>query len=354
MKLLFVSLLLFVAASSAEINGENVRHLRVAIAADAHDHFDQFEGFVEKYGKKYADEKEALNRFDVFRSNLRQAVEQQREQSGTATFGVNSLSDLSDEEFRQQKLTYRPPADDSWASSAVIATAEELRSPTGPDLPVAWSWRDPAHRCVTKVKDQDQCGACWAFASVGAIECQLFLTRGILTDLSVEQILDCSGMNATCGKDSRGTGDVYTIARDIGGLNTWEEFPYADTNVTTGCRTNSSGLRAKVRAPMYYKGISENELLAVLYKDGAVTVGLAMGGFKGYTGGVFEPKQPYGNVDHAVLLVGYGVEGGKPYWELKNSWGEGWGDGGFFRLKRGRDPLWITSGVTRPVLEGAE
>ncbi|GMF23398.1 unnamed protein product [Phytophthora lilii] len=191
--------------------------------------------------------------------------------------------------------------------------------------------------CVVGVKNQGQCGSCWAFAAVAALESAMCLTGQPLTPLSEQQLLDCDESSYAC--QGGFPGDALSFVQRAGGVCTEEGYPYVsgDTGDRDTCRSSSCTPKAVTIRKVVSISESESGLLQAI-SGRPVAVGVAAGNptWKQYKGGVVSSCTST-ELDHAVLAVGYGggSDGSSPFFKIKNSWGTQWGEAGYIRLKRG-------------------
>ncbi|KAK4437731.1 Cysteine protease RD19A [Sesamum alatum] len=304
--------------------------------------------FKRKFGKSYASQEEHDYRFSVFKANLHLARRHQKLDS-SAVHGVTQFSDLTPSEFRHQFLgvnrRLRLP---SHANKAPIL-------PTN-DLPTDFDWRD--HGAVTPVKNQGSCGSCWSFSTTGALEGANFLATGKLVSLSEQQLVDC---DHECDPEEKGSCDsgcngglmnsAFEYTLKAGGLMREEDYPYTGTDHGT-CKFDKTKIAAKV-ANFSVVPIDEEQIAANLVKNGPLAVAINAVFMQTYIGGVSCPYICSKRLDHGVLLVGYGEAGyapirrkEKPYWIIKNSWGEKWGENGYYKICRGRNICGVDSMVS--------
>uniref|UniRef100_A0A0E0M4M0 Peptidase C1A papain C-terminal domain-containing protein n=1 Tax=Oryza punctata TaxID=4537 RepID=A0A0E0M4M0_ORYPU len=209
------------------------------------------------------------------------------------------------------------------------------------DVPLTWDWRE--HCAVTRVKDQGQCGSCWAFSVVGAVESNNAIMTGNLLTLSEQQVLDCSGAGDCNGGYTYYAFDYavsngITLDQCFNPPTTGENYLYypAYEAVQETCRFDPNKAPiVKIDSYSFVDYGNEEALKQAVYSQGPVSVLIeASYEFMIYQGGVF--IGPCGTeLNHAVLVVGYGVtEDGIPYWIVNNSWGAGWGESGYIRMIR--------------------
>ncbi|CAI9753725.1 unnamed protein product [Fraxinus pennsylvanica] len=340
--------LLALADDDITVHGEDVLIRQVVdddnlLNADYH-----FTIFKKRFRKAYATKEEHNYRFSVFKANLRMAKRHQK-LDPSAVHGVTQFSDLTPQEFRRNFLGVnrhlRLPAD----------TKQAPILPTN-DLPKEFDWR--GHGAVAPVKNQGSCGSCWSFSTTGALEGANFLATGKLVSLSEQQLVDC---DHECDPDEPGSCDsgcngglmnsAFEYTLKAGGLMREEDYPYTGTDRGT-CKFDKKKVAAKV-ANFSAVSLDEDQIAANLVKYGPLAVAINAVYMQTYVGGVSCPLICSKRLDHGVLLVGYGSAGyapirmkEKPYWIIKNSWGENWGEKGYYKICRGRNICGVDSMVS--------
>ncbi|XP_054266067.1 uncharacterized protein LOC128988613 isoform X4 [Macrosteles quadrilineatus] len=295
-------------------------------------HVSMFEEFKRIYNKNYSSEEEHHKRLRIFRANLKKIQTLQDTEQGTAVYGPNMFADLSENEFKRQYLGLKTgPAP---RPSRHHMTPAEIPDVT---LPVDFDWRDRG--AVTPVKNQGQCGSCWAFSVTGNVEGQWFLRHGKLLSLSEQELVDCDKRDDGCmgGYMTQ----AYEAIEELGGLETEDEYPYEAENES--CKFNKTEARATVTSSVNIT-TNETQIAQWLYKNGPISIGINANAMQFYMGGVSHPLKflcSKDQLDHGVLLVGFGVHRSTirhkilPYWLVKNSWGPHWGEKGYYRVYRG-------------------
>ncbi|KAJ0579791.1 putative zingipain [Helianthus annuus] len=182
-------------------------------------------------------------------------------------------------------------------------------------------WRE--HNAVTPMKNQGQCGSCFAFAAVGAIEGINAIRTGQLLSLSEQQLLDCDSSDRTFHCDGGQVCGVFTFVKEHGGIATDEFYPYVGKRET--CDTSKYGHHSVTVDGTEYLPEHDEEALLKAVAHQPVTFQMDPGGdgFMFYKEGIY--SGPCGmELMHAMLIVGYDQDpDGTKYWIVKNSWGEG-------------------------------
>uniref|UniRef100_A0A8C5IY91 Cathepsin K n=1 Tax=Junco hyemalis TaxID=40217 RepID=A0A8C5IY91_JUNHY len=230
-------------------------------------------------------------------------------------------------------------------SEEVVRTMTGLKVPRGhqrhnetlfvPDwserAPAAMDWRKKGY--VTPVKNQGQCGSCWAFSSVGALEGQLKRKTGKLLSLSPQNLVDCVANNDGCGGGYMT--NAFEYVRQNRGIDSEDSYPYIGQDES--CMYSPTGKAAKCRGYREIPEGNEKALKRAVARIGPISVGIdaSLPSFQFYSRGVYYDESCNAeNINHAVLAVGYGAQKGTKHWIIKNSWGEEWGNKGYVLLAR--------------------
>jgi len=316
LKLSLVAVLMVVAVSCVASFDSNL---------DAH-----WENFKKTFGKVY-DANEEASRREIFEFNVAKIVKHNLEHDlGKHTYrkGLNQFVDLLNVEFVRQMNGYR---------------RGKVSQPTKPfgriadyKLPATVDWRKKG--IVTGVKNQQQCGSCWAFSTTGSLEGQHALKTGKLVSLSEQNLVDCSGPEGNMGCEGGLMDQGFEYIKKNGGIDTEKSYPYTAQDGTCHYKKSNSGATCKgfVDIPTG----DEKALKQAVATVGPVSVAIdaSQESFQFYSGGIYnEPQCSSEQLDHGVLAVGYGTEDGQDYWLVKNSWDTTWGDKGYIKMSRNQN-----------------
>ena len=294
--------------------------------------------FVQDHGRTYPDAAETAVRKRIFEESLLDAARWQQ-LNPLATYGVTPFSDWTEEEFKARRLKLQP-ANRTAAVTDIFSAAEVQQAPATVD------WRTKG--AVTAVKDQGDCGGCWAFATTGNIESVSAIAGNKLTELSEQELLDCVDyfpcMGCTSGEMS--CAYAYLKSERKGEIDTETSYPYTagGAGKTGKCKASSGGSGAKISGSKDLP-TSESQMATWLASHGPIAIGAYALPWKQYKSGILTSCGS-GAVDHAILVVGYGSEKGTDYWTLKNSWGTSFGEEGYIRVEKGKDLCKVASQPT--------
>ncbi|XP_057649268.1 cathepsin S isoform X1 [Chionomys nivalis] len=292
-------------------------------------HWDLWKKF---HGKQYKEKNEEDARRLIWEKNLKFVMRHNLEYSmGMHSYDVsmNHMGDMTNEEILCMRTSLRVPRSQPRRNGTYRFSSKQ-------NLPDSMDWREKG--CVTEVKYQGPCGACWAFSAVGALEAQLKLKTGKLVSLSAQNLVDCSTTekygNKGCGGGSMTEAFQYII--DNGGIESDASYPYKATDEK--CHYDPKNRAATCSRYTELPYGDEEALKEAVATKGPVSVGIdaSHSSFFFFKSGVYDDPSCTDNVNHGVLVVGYGTLDGKDYWLVKNSWGLNFGDQGYIRMARNK------------------
>ncbi|XP_074273354.1 cysteine proteinase COT44-like [Silene latifolia] len=292
--------------------------------------YDLFEKWCNQYGKSYPSQQEKRYRFKIFEDNLEFINNHNSSGMSSYTLDINAFADLTHLEFKTFKLGFclsskhlsrikhKNPVQDSGLT----------RDDVG--VPPSLDWREQG--AVTYVKDQEYCGSSWAFSATGAMEGINKIVTGSLDILSEQELIDCD-RSYDKGCDGGEMDYAYQFVIENHGIDTEEDYPYIAKQefcVEDMLERHIVTIDGYADVPPN----NENELLKAVAAQ-PVSVGICGSDryFQFYSKGIYSGWCPI-NLDHAVLIVGYGSENGVDYWIVKNSWGTSWGMSGYIHMVR--------------------
>jgi len=287
----------------------------------------QFATYTQQFNKQYESTAEFFHRFAIFKANV-EYINTRNAENLTFTLGVNQFTDLTNDEFRKLSLGRLPTA-------PVPESDDEVHIF---DLPNDVDWRPKG--AVQKVKNQGQCGSCWAFSATAAIESINFIVNNTLPDLAEQQLVDCDMEEQGCNGGFES--DAIQWIADNGGQCAQKDYPYTGRDGT--CKKTCVPI-AGVTAVTRFTGEAN---LATNLNNQPCTVAVDAGSadWQSYSGGTYNGRCGK-QLNHAILAVGYTAN----YWIVKNSWGTTWGDKGYIYMIRGKNICGVASEPSYPVLK---
>jgi C1A family cysteine protease len=292
----------------------------VAVSAISESEYqNKFVQWISVFDKQYTADA-FFTRYNTFKGWV-DFIELHNAANHTWKAGLNQFSDLTPAEFQAQYLTGLD------ASIRDLETLPESEVAAAPANDV--DWRDKG--AVNKIKNQGQCGSCWAFSAIGMVEGWSAVTTGTLLDLAEQQLVDCAGSfgNQGCRGGWHDKAVDY-LASTAAGACLQTDYPYTARDGT--CKKTCAG---KVKPNKSAMGTTEQALMDNLQNWPVGVAVDASGGFQSYHSGVF--SGPCGTaLNHAIVAVGY-VSSPSPYWIVRNSWGTTWGAQGYIMMATGKN-----------------
>jgi len=307
--------LLFFSASSFQAGG----HLKSA-----------WEAWKLKHEKSYASDVEEVHRFEVWKENYAKIKAHNAEEGHTYKLAMNKFGDLTEDDFSR---VINPSG--NCMRTHEVNDPSMFKKPVNlylKEIPTSVNWANSS-AYVTPVKNQGSCGSCWAFAAAGATESAYAIANGVLNTLSEQELVDCSTTDYGCDGGWIDTAFQYIL--DHHGLALGSEYTY--TAVDGTCKSSDYTHYDPIHGYHLVERYNETALeIASVYRPVGVAVQANQLAFQFYSSGIMNGRCGTA-INHAVIVVGYGVEGNDKYWIIKNSWGTSWGENGYARICKNCD-----------------
>jgi C1A family cysteine protease len=292
----------------------------------------QFEEYNTFWKRTHATAADKATRFENFKINAAKIAElnAQTERNGRgASFGFGKFSDWSLEEFR--KLNGFRPSKPLANPVTLDRNVEQ-----NPSTPIDWV----AKGMTTPVKDQGQCGSCWAFSTTETVESANLMAGKTVVPGAPQEIVDCDNSDQGC--DGGDPQEALQWVQQQGGLDAESCYPYQAQD--GNCASSQCTPVMTITSVDPVDG-NEATMYKTLASEGPLSICCDAEAWQNYNGGILTADQCGNNVDHAIQLTGYSPSQGA-YWIVRNSWGSDWGQNGFIWLSYGENTCAITSETT--------
>jgi len=314
-----------------------------------------FQQYTLQFNKTY-DSAELSQRLEAFVFNLRQ-IDELNTIEGEEVYGLTKFSDLTPKEFKARYLTYQRSSLDR-SSVPVLDLDVAAGSLLNASGQVDWRTK----KKVTPVKDQGQCGSCWAFSATEQIESAWLMAGNSQEILAPQQITSCDKKDEGCNGGDTPT--AYKYVEKAGGMVTEKDYPYK-----SGKSGNSGkcSIKTKMKRVVSIKGFTyatppkpdgevdggrwkanEAKMATAMSTMGPMSICVDATTWQNYKKGVVT-KTCKQQLDHCVQAVGYniGADAAKgSYWIVRNSWNTDWGEDGYIRVGYGGDYCGIANEAT--------
>lgn len=280
----------------------------------------EFASFRSQFRKEYFSMSEMEYRLRVFEETLAMVRKHNADPSNTYTLGINQFSDMTFQELSAYYLS--EDKEDSYVGNGQQAQLHKSKEPAR-----EVDWRKA--NIVSKPKNQGRCGSCWAFSAVSVVEEAYALFKKVdIPNLSEQELVDCSRKYGNEGCNGGFSFQGLDYIRDHG-INLDKDYPYTATD---GVCKSVAGKGAFKIAKWTAVPAGPQNMIKILQERPTTASFHVQNDFFAYKSGVYNPKSCPGNRNHAVNAIGYNLDDNVPYFIVRNSWGENWGEKGYFKI----------------------
>lgn len=293
----------------------------------------EWEVFKLTHGKQYESSEETFRRKVFMENKHKIALHNRLYEKGLKSYklAMNEFGDRLHYEFVQTMNGLKRDYRNRYENGSTYL------SPHYVEIPKSVDWRKEGY--VTPVKNQGMCGSCWAFSSTGSLEGQHYRKTGKLVSLSEQNLIDCSTKYGNEGCNGGLMDQAFTYVKDNHGIDTELSYPYDGKDEK--CKFSKRSVGATDSGFVDIPSGNEEKLKEAVATVGPVSVAIDASheSFQFYSHGVYdEPECSSEELDHGVLVVGYGISRkGEDYWIVKNSWGTTWGKDGYVLMRRNKN-----------------
>lgn len=276
-------------------------------------------------------------RFGIFLTNNK-LVKEHNSINGGYSISLNKFAAMTPSEYKallgyKQNLYQRK----AYSSTRISNNLESI------------DWRKKG--VVNDIKDQGNCGSCWAFSTIQAAESANAISSGKLESYSEQNLVDCVTSCMGCSGGLMNYAYDYILSHQGGKFNLESDYPYMQTEGT--CKFEQYQKVGSVSHYINVESGNEDQLASLItqYGPACVAIDASHWSFQLYTSGIYdEPACSSEFLDHGVGCVGFGQEGNTKYWIVRNSWGLSWGESGYIRMIWKNNQCGIASNACIPIV----
>tara|TARA_B100001287_G_C22643176_1_gene511213 strand:+ start:28 stop:1050 length:1023 start_codon:yes stop_codon:yes gene_type:complete len=301
------------------------------------EYYDDWVKYVEQYSKQYESDLEYEKSYTKFIDSYENVI------NHTNKYYNVTMNYLADQVLPVNNLMRKRNSQriSIWGST----NDNEPFDQKGP-MPDSWDWTE---HIPMRVPSQGDCGSCWSFSAIGALESAYFLKYGKYKNFSESQLVDCSKSYGNDGCNGGEMNFAFEYLEDYG-FETESDYPYVPQD--SKCKYDKSLILGKIKSFVEVKSGVDNIKRALVF-HGPLSIGIdaSSWSFQLYHSGIYTNKKCSNkDLDHGVLLVGYGKYNGVSYWKVRNSWSQNWGIKGFVKINMETDCGISENPASYPVL----
>lgn len=310
-----------------------------AVSADP---VQDYAAFKAKFDLSFESSEEDALRFKIFQKNMKKVESLNAKAHGRTTFGPTKFSHLTQDEFKKFHTGYKRNLSKPLPPKKMFTAAQKKNLKVS-----SIDWREIGG--VSPVKDQGQCGSCWAFSATQAVETAYWKATNSMLILSPQQTVSCDSQDGGCNGGDTPT--AYEYMENAGGLELEMDYPYTSGTSQENGSCDQDSTKFKVKVDSYStisSGSWEEGNMYQQIQDSPMSICVDAEPWQFYMGGVIDRSTCGTDLDHCVHLVA--LKAGE-YWTVKNSWNTNWGEEGYIRVKSGENACGIAEEATIAVAE---
>lgn len=299
------------------------------------DKYNNWEEWKEQYRPPYENKLEEIDRHSIWLKNKDNIIVHNKKRE-SYTMGLNQFSDLTLEEFKK-RFNYKHTT-----SNNNIYFPKKI----APVAAIDWRMKG----AVTAIKDQGNCGSCYSFSAISALESMWQIYNGTLYSLSEQQLVDCSEREGNEGCNGGRAQQAFEYTQQCGSCT---EDSYYYIGFQSKCFAKDCKSVIKIMGYSNIIGDDVESIMETVLNEHPISVVVngANDIWKNYKSGVISDLSCFdGVLNHAVSIVGYNRSTDPPYWIVRNSWGQSWGENGYIRILMGDDICGIAEDASFPII----